>query len=306
MPREVMRSLARLAGGAVLGCLLAGCAGPASGPRPGTPAPVAPGTGTAAPASGTGAPLAYRPDHVLIVVFENKPFGAVAGAAATPYLNSLMAGAAVFTDSRAVTHPSQPNYLALFSGSTHGVTDDHCPVDLAGAPNLGRQLLDGGYSFTGYAEDLPGAGYTGCGQGGYARKHSPWVDFGNVPASANQPASALPADPAGLPTVAFLIPNLCHDMHDCAPGTGDAWARAHLDGYLRWARSHNSLLVVTFDEDDHSAGNRILTFFAGPMVQPGRYAEPVTHYRVLATVEYLYGLPALGPANQTPIVDVWR
>ncbi len=271
----------------------------------GTPGPATiRGTGPAG--TTTAVPLAYRPDHVLIVVFENRAFGQIAGSSAAPYLNALVATGAVFTDSRGVTHPSQPNYLALFSGSSQGVTDDRCPVTFATAPNLGRQLLDAGYRFVGYSEDLPRAGYTGCTAGRYARKHNPWVDFATVPAQSNQPATAFPADLASLPTVAFLIPNLCSDMHDCGPGTGDAWARTHLDGYVQWARTHNSLLIVTFDEDDHSAGNKILTIFVGPMVQPGRYPEPITHYRVLATVEYLYALAPLGPAGLTPIVDVWR
>ena len=93
-----------------------------------------------------------------------------------------------------------------------------------------------------------------------------------------------------------MIPNLCHDMHDCSVATGDAWLRAHIGGYAGWAMRHDSLLIVTWDEDDGSQGNHIATIFAGQMVRPGRYAEPVTHYSVLATIEAAYALPRDGQA----------
>lgn len=281
---------------------LAGCGGgaepPAAAPdgavptdAPSTPhAPSTPGAPSAGPA-GQGA----ERGHVVIVVFENKAYRQVAGDRDAPYLNGLMTGAAVFADAHGVAHPSQPNYLALFSGSTQGVTDDHCPVRASG-PNLAQQLLAAGRSFTGYAEDLPAAGYRGCSKGQYAAKHNPWADFDNVPASADQPFTAWPADPAALPTVAFVVPNMCDDMHDCSIRNGDDWARQHLDAYRRWASDHDSLLVVTFDENDGSAGNQILTLVTGAGVRPGVRTESVNHYSVLRTVEDRYGLLPLGGA----------
>jgi acid phosphatase len=207
-----------------------------------------------------------------------------------------MSQAAVLTRSYAVTHPSEPNYLALFSGSTYGITDDRCPVQLGDTPNLGRQLLDAGFTFTGYSEGLPSAGFTGCSSGRYAAKHTPWVAFGNLPPPVNQPLTALPADFTQLPTVAWIIPDLCGDMHDCSISDGDTWMRTHIDAYAQWALTHHSLLLVTFDEDDNSADNRILTFIRGDGIRPGRYDMPVTHYGVLATIEDEYGLGRLGEA----------
>jgi acid phosphatase len=249
---------------------------------------------------------------VVIAVFENTSYTTVAGNRDAPYLNEVMKRAAVFANAHGVTHPSQPNYIALFSGSTQGVTDDHCPVDFTGKPNLGRQLLDAGLSFTGYSEDLPSPGYLGCSSARYAAKHNPWVDFDNVPARANQPYSAFPTgasptDFGKLPTVSFVIPNLCNDMHDCGTAAGDRWAKSHLDPYLRWAEEHNSILVVTFDENDNSPRNQILTLFAGAGVKAGVYDESVDHYRVLRTLEAFYGLAPIGEAARTaPITDVWR
>lgn len=228
-------------------------------------------------------------------------------ASSAPYLRSLAAGGASFTNSHGVIHPSQPNYIALFSGSTQGVTGDACPADLGGRANLGRQLLDAGLRFGWYSEGLPSAGFSGCGSGRYARKHNAAVDFSNLPASANQPFSAFPGDFTRLPTLSFVVPDLCNDMHDCSIATGDSWMRTHLDAYAQWTRTHNSLLVVTFDEDDFTASNQIPTLFAGPMVRPGAYPEAVNHYRLLRTLEAMYGLPALGrAASNTPIGDTWR
>jgi acid phosphatase len=255
------------------------------------------------PPSGDGHPSIsptgrLRPDHVVVAVFENRSYPQLAGNGSAPYLNALMRRSATFTDARAVAHPSQPNYLALFSGSTQGITDDHCPVRLHGIPNLAGQLLDAGHGFTGYSEDLPSPGYTGCASAGYTAKHNPWVDFDNVPATANQPYLAWPNDFTRLPTVAFVVPNLCHDMHDCAIADGDAWASTHLDPYLRWADTHNSLLVVTFDEDDNNAGNQILTLIAGAGIRPGARTGRIDHYTILRTIEDLYGLAPIGAAQQ--------
>jgi acid phosphatase len=244
---------------------------------------------------------------VLVAIFENKDYDQIAGNRSAPYLNALMGRAAVLRNSRGVAHPSQPNYLALFSGSTQGVRGNGCFNPLRGRANLGRQLLDTGRTFVGYSEGLPRAGYTGCWSGRYAAKHNPWVHFANLPDWTNQPLTALPRDLAALPTVAFVVPDLCNDMHDCPIRTGDSWARAYLDPYLRWADTHDSLLVVTFDENDNRPGNRILTLFAGARVRPGVYDEAVDHYRVLRTLESLYGLSGLGQAaDKRPLTDIWR
>jgi phosphatidylinositol-3-phosphatase len=278
--------------------LLGGC-----GPNPAGPA-----------ADRTGPPVASvpgalpRPDHIVVVVFENQAYQQVIGAAAAPYLTSLARAGANFTDAHGEQHPSQPNYVALLSGSTHGITDDSCPQNLEDQPNLARQLLDSGHSFASYSEDLPGAGFTGCwsADGRYARKHNPWVDFANIPTSANLPLSTLPTDFATLPTVAIVIPDLCHDMHDCPVATGDAWAQQHLSAYLDWARTHNSLLIVTFDEDDDTAANHIPTVFAGPMVRPGDVDDHIDHYSILRTIEDAYQLAPLGAAAATaPITGIW-
>jgi acid phosphatase len=242
---------------------------------------------------------------VLVVVFENHTLDSVLGSPDAPYLTALAATGTTLTDAHGVRHPSQPNYLALFSGSTQGVSSDSCPHSFS-TPNLGSQLLAAGHTFAGYSEGLPAAGATDCTAGEYARKHNPWVDFPALPAAVNQPLSALPTDFATLPTVSFVIPNMCSDMHDCSVATGDTWAEENLAAFVAWARTHDSLLVVTFDEDDNSSDNHIATFLVGPMVRAGTSTQRTDHYRVLRTIEAMYGLAPLGAAGDTsPLAGIW-
>jgi hypothetical protein len=250
------------------------------------------------------APAVPAFDHILLVMFENKSASQLTGSSA-PYFTSLAAQGASFTQSYALTHPSQPNYLALFSGSTQGVTSDACPKTFSG-PNLGAQLLAAGQTFRGYSESMPSDGYTGCSSGTYQRKHNSWVDFTNMPGDRNQTLASLPTDFSTLPSVAFVTPNMCNDMHDCSIATGDTWLKSHLDGYAQWAKTHNSLLIVTFDEDNFLALNRIYTSFVGAHVKPGLYSEQINHYTVLRTIEAAYGLPGINNAAAlSPIVDVF-
>jgi acid phosphatase len=246
------------------------------------------------------------PSHVLVVIFENKGASQVIGNPAAPYLTSLAKTGAYFAQSHGIAHPSEPNYLALFSGSAHGVHSDACPIHLHNTPNLARQLLNKHRTFTGYAESLPAAGYAGCSAGDYARKHAPWTDFGNLPKSIGQPYAKFPSDFAALPTVAFLVPNLCNDMHNCSVGTGDRWAKAHLSRYVAWARTSHSLLIVTFDEDDDTSANHIATLLVGPMVRPGTYRQSIDHYNVLRTLEQMYGLAPLGLAQRAHTLECWK
>jgi acid phosphatase len=245
-----------------------------------------------------------RPAHIVIVMDENHSPAALGADA--PYLASLTAGGASFPNAYAVTHPSQPNYLALFSGATQGVTDDSCPQSFH-APNLASQLAAHGRTFVGYAESMPSDGYTGCRSGVYARKHNPWVDFANVKPAANRRFTRFPTDFDQLPTVSWVVPNLCSDMHDCPVATGDKWLRKNLGAYAKWAKTHNSLLIVTFDEAEDGVANKVPLVIYGASVAPGVYRTKVDHYSVLRLIESLNGLPCLAKAcGAKPITGIWR
>lgn len=251
-----------------------------------------------------------KPDHVVIVIEENHAYSQIIGSGSAPYINSLATQGALFTQSFAVTHPSQPNYLHLFSGSAQGTTDDTCPAPGSpySAENLGGELIAKGLTFEGYSEGLPSTGSTSCSSGSYMRKHNPWTDFTDVPSTDNLPWTSFPGSSAfsTLPTVSFVVPNQLDDMHDGTIAQADTWLKNNIDAYVQWAKTHNSLLIVTFDEDDGSEGNRIATIFVGPMVKAGTYSEHITHHTVLRTVEDMYGLGHAGNASSvSPITDCW-
>lgn len=260
------------------------------------------------------------PDHVVIVVEENHAYTQIIGSASAPYINGLLGQGALLTNAFAVTHPSQPNYLALFSGSTQGVTTDATPTTLPfSTANLGAQLIAAGKTFAGYSEGLPSVGFTGDSSGGtngYQRKHNPWVNWqqtaagqpNTMPASVNQPFTAFPTDYSTLPTVSFVIPTQINDMHNGTIAQGDAWLAANLDGYVQWAKTHNSLFVMLFDEDDSGAGNHIAEILVGQPVVPGATSgQSVTHYTTLATLQDMYGLSrTANSVGQTAIAGgVW-
>ncbi|MFD5465886.1 alkaline phosphatase family protein [Kitasatospora sp. NPDC127059] len=263
---------------------------------------------TATTAQAAGLPT---PDHIVVVVLENHAYSQVIGSSSAPYLNNtLKAGGANLTQSYAITHPSEPNYYALFSGSTQGRVDDSC-VTVGGfqAPNLASEVLAAGKTWASYNESLPSQGSTTCSSGKYAQKHNPWFGFGNVPVNTAKTFAQFPTDYTTLPNVSFVVPNLCSDMHDCSVSTGDTWIKNNLGAYATWAQSHNSLLVVTFDEDNSLSGNRIPTLLYGAHVTPGSSsATTYNHYNVLRTLEDLSGASghAGNAAGVTDVTGIWN
>lgn len=168
-------------------------------------------------------------DHVVIVIFENQKASSIYGNHSAPYFNQLANEGAKFTESYGDTHPSQPNYLAFFSGSTQGCRDDRTPPKGApySAPNLASELIDTGKTFGGFSEDLPSTGFKGSASGLYVRKHNPWVNFANVPDSVNMPFSSFPSDYSKLPTVSIVVPNMMNDIHDGTIAQGDEWLKSN-------------------------------------------------------------------------------
>ncbi|MGI5140541.1 MULTISPECIES: alkaline phosphatase family protein [unclassified Streptomyces] len=265
------------------------------------------GLGGESPAHAAGA--VPSPDHVVVVVFENHAYSQVIGSSSAPYINSLKSGGANLTQSYAITHPSQPNYFALFSGSTQGITDDSCYTPgFSSARNLASELIAAGRSWGSYNETLPSQGSTTCSSGNYARKHNPWFGFSNVPTSSAKTFAQFPTDYSTLPQLSFVVPNLCSDMHDCSVSTGDTWLKNNLGAYTTWAKTHNSLLVVTFDEDNRLSGNRIPTVLYGQQVAAGSSSSTTyNYYDLLRTLEDTQGLTthAGNAASAKDITGIW-
>lgn len=250
-----------------------------------------------------------RPEHVVIVIEENHGFSQIMDKRIhASYIQSLAKRGMLFTDSHGVTHPSLPNYLALFSGSTQGVTDDSCRHRFAG-DNLATSLMGAGLSFATYSEAMPKTGYLSCSSGAYQRKHNPAASWQGtrLPAGINRRFADFPRDFSSLPTVSFVIPDQNNDMHDGSLGEADQWLKAHIEPYVDWAFKHNSLLILTWDEDDFRDENHIATILVGPMMKQGISMQRINHYNVLRTLLDFYGLPALGASQEAkPIKGVWN
>jgi hypothetical protein len=247
-------------------------------------------------------------DHVVIVMEENRDDGEITAAAA-PYIDQLRRGGASLTEMYGIVHPSQGNYFAQFHGKVEGQLDQ-CPVPGApfNRPNLASKLIAAGRTFGAYMQGYPGNPST-CSSGDYVQRHAPWLNFTNVPTGTFHTDAEFPGDFTQLPTVSYVIPDNKHNMHSASVTEGDTYLKNKLSAYAEWAKTHNSLLIVTWDESQiFNSVNDIETVFYGANVKPGEYGPSNSsvgkdnHYNVLRTLEDMYGLGHNeGSVDATPI-----
>jgi hypothetical protein len=262
------------------------------------------------PVQRTRSPTAHltggAPAHIAVIVMENEEYGDIIGSRQTPYINQLARRYALARALYATTHPSLPNYLALTGGATFGVDSDCIDCTVA-ASSLVDQLTGARVSWKAYMENLPHPCFAGAGAGEYAKKHDPFMYYTRVTTRPSQCAhvvslTELSADERGhaLPRFIWITPNLCHDMHDCAPAAGDAFLARLVPPLLR-SLGRRGLLFLTWDEgstDDGccrlAAGGHIPTIVAGTGARAGaRLDLPVDQYSILQTIEDLLGLRRL-------------
>lgn len=253
--------------------------------------------------------------HVVLIVFENHEVDDVLGSSDAPTFNRLGSQYATISNYTAVAHPSLPNYLALVSGSTQGIDSD-CTDCIVAGRSLADTLAASRKTWKTYAEGLPRTGFTGASSGRYAKKHNPFVYFRRnlTPARLQRvvPLSRFLPDVRGrrLPTFSLVIPDLCHDMHDCSVSTGDTWLATFVKPLLRGSVLKRSAVFVVFDEgtSDVGGGGRIAALALGPLVRPHSKSTGATnHYGLLRTIESGLRLPLLGlSAGARPIVGIWR
>jgi hypothetical protein len=252
-----------------------------------------------------------RLDHVVVVMMENKDIGDVVGSRSAQVFDRLLRQGAAITNYRGITHPSLPNYLALVSGSTHGITTDCTSCSVIG-PSLASTLPSGAWKT--YAEDLPRRGWTGPRSGAYAKKHNPFVYFRAVARNRSLLDRAIvplgefsrDVERHALPRFALVVPNQCHDMHDCSVSTGDAWLGGFLTPLVQSPDLRHSVVFVVFDEGTEA--NHVPALAIGPAVRAGStFSRPTNHYGLLRTIEQGLGLPLLGHSrNAQAIGGIWR
>ena len=220
-------------------------------------------------------------DHVFVIVMENRSYDQVWNVASGPYITSLGNAGGLASNYFAITHPSLPNYLDLFGGSSYGITDDCSPS--AGcsinARNLADNLDAAGLSWKGYFESMPST-CDMANSGQYAVRHNPFVYFDDIrldPARCDAhvvPYTRLDSDLASnstTPNFVWITPNVCNDMHDCSVATGNGWLGSNVPPILTSPACtvDRCLVIVMWDEDDGSQGNQVLTIFAGSAAQAG-------------------------------------
>src|SRR5262245_27976915 len=263
--------------------------------------------GWGAPAGAAGRAAVPEFTHVVVVVLENKEYHEV---------TRLAARYASLTGYYGVTHPSLPNYLALVSGSTQGITRD-CTDCVADAPNLADTLEASGRTWKTYAEGLPRAGTLAPGAGRYAMKHDPFLYFASVRLDPARLRRVVPLtqlgrglSTGGLPRFSLVVHDLCRDMHDCPVATGDAWLKGFLPPLLGSPSMRGGVVFVIFDEGHTGlrGGGHIPALVLGSTVRRGaRSAATTDHYGLLRTIEDAWGLPRLGASSRArPITGIWR
>jgi hypothetical protein len=267
--------------------------------------------------------------HVMVIIEENRGYAATLGScSADRYLCSLAAGYATATSWYGIAHPSAPNYLAIDSGSTQGVSSD-CTPDGGGCgpfavPDLGTQLTSAGIPWVAYMESMPSPCDRVGSSGAYAEKHDPFMYFaGNRGSGCTKHIVPYPGahgmlatlDSPNPPDFVWITPNLENDMHDGSVARGDAWLAANLPAVLasRWF-AEDGTVIVTMDENDASSsgsccagahGGRVPMVVISARAQArGGIATPGDHYGTLRSIEEVFGLPFLGNAARSENGDL--
>ena len=271
----------------------------------------APGAPLPAPNAALPASTAAVPafSHIYVIVMENHEYGSIVGSSHASYVNWLIRHYGLATNYHAVTHPSLPNYLALFAGSTFGIRDD--AIHNLTARNLADQLATHGRTWRVYAQDLPSRCYAGkAAYGGvdlvgaaglYVRSHEPAISFTDISRSATRCGRITHL--AGFsPTAAsfeLVVPNLTNDMHNGTIAQGDVFLRAFVPRITGSPAFATSLLVITWDEGTSTlgGGGHVATIVVSPEVKTGfRSSISHSHYSLLRTIEDAW---ALGCLNRT-------
>lgn len=242
------------------------------------------------------------PTHVVWVVMENHSYDQIIGnTSSAPYINSLAQQYGSATNMQAESHPSLPNYIAMTSGSTQGITDDSNPASHPlSVENIFHQLA-GGRSRS-LEESMPSNCYK-SNASPYAVRHNPEAYYTNLGSDCARYDVPLGPAPDLSAAFTFITPNVCHDMHSnsCSGSAdpilqGDQWLRGFVPKLLATPqyRAGNTVIFITWDEGRGS--NQIPTLVLSPTTSHVRSSTAFTHYSMLRTTEEILGLPLIGGA----------
>ena len=271
--------------------------------------------------------------YIVTILMENNGLcdvtpsvvsGCSSSSIPAPYLTTLAQTYGFSTHYTAVDHPSEPNYVALFGGSTFGYTSDgYCCFQL-NAPNLVDRLEAAGLTWKAFAEDASGSGTCNF-MPPRAGDHYPFIGFSDMKTSArcaDMLATTSPLDPefvaalngATLPNYVWLTPNDTDNMHSSSVAVGDAYLATLVPLILssRMFTTQKAALFIVFDEGNdfcptgNSNSDCVLAEWSGPAVKKA-YSSSTSynHYSYLSTLEANWNLPSLtsNDASATPMTE---
>ncbi|KAF8071635.1 acid phosphatase [Lyophyllum atratum] len=251
-------------------------------------------------------------DRIVTIWLENTDYEA---AAADPSLQALAKQGLTLTNYFAVTHPSEPNYVASVGGEYFGINNDNLLNVPSNVSTIVDLLEDKGISWAEYQEDMPFTGDTEfqflnpkTGKNDYVRKHNPLVIYESVNKNPERLANIknftlFQQDLAAnrLPQWSFMTPNMTNDGHDTNITFTGAWARGFIEPLLKNPNfnTEKTLVILTFDENEAGADpNRVFTILLGGAVPENMIGKTddsfYTHYSSIATVEANWNLHTLG------------
>ena len=285
------------------------------------------GAGVSAPALTAPASSVPGFDHVFLVYMENQDFNGIVGSSAAPYINSLIPKGTLLSQSYAITHPSDPNYVALAGGGLYGLHDNSIATTTINAPHVGNSVENAGKTWKAYVENEKGnCDYTDHGY--YAPDDVPFTYFKNMKdasaaaycAAHDQPLTQMTTDLASTattPNFVWFEPDDCDDMESCGVTAGDTWLSHTLPTIFNspaWTQQ-KSLLILTFDEGATKAygpnyPNSVPTLLLGsPNTVKAGYtsSQRTDHYGLLRMVDKALGLSPLtnNDAYAATINDAW-
>lgn len=251
-------------------------------------------------------------NRVFIVVFENTN---AEDAYSQPFMRTIANQGAYLADFHGVTHPSQPNYLALTSGSTWNVDNKNVTID---ASHIGDLLEAKGKSWKVYVDGYPGKCFLDEKLGPYARKHVPFLSYKNIQSNPARCARIVNSGELQsdikknrLADFSLYIPDNNNNGHNTSAVYADDWLKKTFAPLLRDEQFTRGLLfIVTFDEGGrHNDQNHIYTAFWGSTIKPGSVSNTrYDLYSILRTVEDDLHLGTLGRNDQkaNPVTGIWR
>jgi acid phosphatase len=284
-------------------CTSASVPGDAAAPASATASRTTAATATTGPAGRT-AP-GRKVSKVLVFVVENHSADQMR--TGLPWVARLGDRYGHTTDYHGIRHPSLPNYLAIAGGSTFGVADDAGPaVNHAAAPSVFGRALAAGRTATVFADGMTSRCQTAS-EGRYAVKHNPWAYFAGERAQCRRhdlPLRRLSGAVRGgtLPAVGMVVPDLCHDAHDCALTVANRWLKRHVRAVMGgpdWA-SGRLAVVITADEDDDHHANTVLTVVAHPGLDHAVTGRAMSHYALSRSLSQVAGTAPLRKASKAP------